>query len=137
MPIKTITKYNRREPNLKEFHIVYYGKYIGIIYKFSDEQKALQTQYAIDVLLRFEEELEERNTDLVTELIDNNYNFKEINKIKKNVDILLSGDREYEKLQNFDFLYDSYMEIKQFIAKLLRYYMNPVTQEYLTKYTLF
>ena len=131
MPIKTITKYNRREPNLKEFHIVYYGKYIGIIYKFSDEQKALQTQYAIDVLLRFEEELEERNTDLVTERSE------EINKIKKNVDILLSGDREYEKLQNFDFLYDSYMEIKQFIAKLLRYYMNPVTQEYLTKYTLF
>ena len=136
MPIKTIT-YNRREPNLKEFHIVYYGKYIGTVYKFSDEQKALQTQYAIDVLLRFEEELEEQNTDLVTELIDNDYSFKEVNKIKKNVDILLSDEDKYKTLQNFDFLYDSYMEIKQFIAKLLRYYMNPVTQEYLTKYTLF
>lgn len=121
--------------NLKKFRIGYYDKYDGITYNFSDEQKALQTQYAIDVLLRFEDELEEQNTDLITELIDNDYSFKEVNRIKKNVDVLLSNKDEYRKLQDFDFLYDSYMEIRQFIAKLLRYYMNPVTKEYLTEYT--
>ena len=120
------------EPNLKEFSICFRDEYIGIVYKFSDEQKSLKVQYAIDVLLRFKDELEERNTDLITELMDNDYSFKEINKIKKNVDILLSN--KYKTLQNFDFLYDSYMEIKHFIAKLLRYYINPATNDYSKQY---
>lgn len=122
------------EPNLKEFRICFRDEYNGITYRFSDEQEALKTRYAIDVLLKFKDELEERNTDLITELIDNNYSFKEVNKIKKNVDILLSNKEEYKTLQNFDFLYDSYMEIRQFIAKLLRYYMNPSINDYLVLY---
>lgn len=98
----------------KRFFINFPG-YEEICYIFSDRKKANQTLYAIDALLRFKEKLKYQKKDLVTELIDEGYTFKEVNKIKKNVDILLYNGREYVILLNFDFLHDTAMEINYFI----------------------
>lgn len=103
---------NEREH--KRFFINFPG-YEEIVYTFSDRRKASQTMYAIDALLRFKEQLKYQKKDLVTEFIDEGYTFKEVNKIKKNVDILLYNGREYVILTNFDFLYDTAMEISHFI----------------------
>lgn len=101
----------------KRFFINFPG-YEEIVYNFSDRKKADQTLYAIDALLRFMEELKYQKKDLVTELIDEGYTFKEVNKIKKNVDTLLYNGREYVILTNFDFLHDTTMEISHFIGKV-------------------
>ena len=103
---------NEREH--KRFFINFPG-YEEICYIFSDRTKASQTMYAIDALLRFKEQLKYQKKDLVTELIDEGYTFKEVNKIKKNVDVLLYNGREYVMLLNFDFLHDTAMEISHFI----------------------
>ncbi len=106
---------NEREH--KRFFINFPG-YEEICYIFSDRKKANQTMFAIDALLRFKEQLKYQKKDLVTELIDEGYTFKEVNKIKKNVDILLYNGREYVMLLNFDFLYNTAMEISHFIEKV-------------------
>lgn len=103
---------NEREH--KRFFINFPG-YEEICYIFSDRTKASQTMLAIDALLRFKEQLKYQKKDLVTELIDEGYTFKEVNKIKKNVDILLYNGREYVTLLNFDFLHDTVTEINYFI----------------------
>ena len=110
-----IKEENEREH--KRFFINFPG-YEEICYIFSDRTKASQTMLAIDALLRFKEQLKYQKKDLVTELIDEGYTFKEVNKIKKNVDILLYNGREYVILTNFDFLHDTAMEISYFIGKI-------------------
>ena len=84
--------------------------------------------YAIDALLRFKEKLKYQKKDLVTELIDEGYTFKEVNKIKKNVDILLYNGREYVMLLNFDFLYDTAMEISHFIGTVQDEFLDESNQ---------
>lgn len=110
-----IKEENEREH--KRFFINFPG-YEEIVYIFSDRRKANQTMYAIDALLRFKEQLKYQKKDLVTELIDEGYTFKEVNKIKKNVDILLYNGREYVMLLNFDFLHDTAMKISHFIGNV-------------------
>ena len=111
----------------KRFFINFPG-YEEIVYNFSDRRKANQTMYAIDALLRFKEQLKYQKKDLVTELIDEGYTFKEVNKIKKNVDTLLYNGREYVMLINFDFLHDTIMEISHFIGTVEKRFLDESNQ---------
>jgi hypothetical protein len=123
--VNYLKEQNEREH--KRFFINFPG-YEEICYIFSDRRKAGQTMYAIDALLRFKEQLKYQKKDLVTELIDEGYTFKEVNKIKKNVDILLYNGREYVMLLNFDFLYDTAMEISHFIGTIQDKFLDESNQ---------